>query len=63
MENTTDQFDPTAALEAHWYDTQKSDLIIQMREEQGRTQLAKNFEEAEGSVAKGLEDQDAMMTT
>jgi hypothetical protein len=21
LENTTDQFDPTAAMEAHWYDT------------------------------------------
>jgi hypothetical protein len=33
LENSTDLFDPTAAVEAHWYDTDKSDLVLKMREE------------------------------
>ena len=36
LENITDQFDPTAAMEAHYQDTEKSDLILKLREQEGR---------------------------
>ena len=36
LENSTDLFDPTAAVEAHHYDIDKTDKILAMREEQGR---------------------------
>ena len=47
LENSTDLFDPTSAVDAHHYDIDKTDRIMAMREEGGRQQFAKNFEEAE----------------
>jgi len=59
MENSTDQFDPTSAVEAHWYDTDKADLILKMREEQSREAFAKNFDDTSKDVAKGVDNYDA----
>ena len=33
LENSTNQYDPTSAVESHWYDTDKADQIMKMREE------------------------------
>ena len=59
LEKSTDLFDPTAAVEAHWYDIDKTELILKMREEQGRDHFAKNFESRDGEVSKGVESYDA----
>ena len=59
LENSTDQYDPTAAVEAHWYDTDKADLLLKMREEQGREKFAVNFESSQGEVTKGIDSYDA----
>lgn len=63
LENTTDQYDPTSAVEAHHYDVDKNDRIIALREEEGREHFAKNFEEAESDVSKGIEDYDKGLET
>jgi hypothetical protein len=47
LENTTDQYDPTAAVEAHHYDIDKTNRILAAREDAGRQQFAKNFEEVD----------------
>lgn len=63
LENTTDQFDPTAAVEAHHYDIDKTNRVLAAREDAGRQQFAKNFEEADSAVAKGIEDHDQGLET
>jgi tRNA A37 N6-isopentenylltransferase MiaA len=59
LENTTDQFDPTAAVEAHHFDIQKMERAYEMRDEQIRERFAKHFEEQGPEVAKGIDDYDA----
>jgi len=47
LENSSDQYDPTAALEAHYYDLERSQKIMKMREERALEQFAKNAEESQ----------------
>ena len=63
LENTTNQYDPTAAVESHYYDLDKTERILAAREEAGREKFARNFEEADSIVAKGIEDHDKNLET
>jgi hypothetical protein len=63
LENSTNQFDPTSAVEAHHFDIDKTNRILEARDEAGRQQFARNFEEADSSVAKGIEDHDQGLET
>ena len=61
LENTSDQFDPTSALEAHHFDPEKQKRILESKEEKAREALAKSFVEGDLQVSAGLENYDASL--
>jgi len=58
LENTSDQFDPTSALEAHHYDIEKAKRLQELKEEQSREAFSKNYMDTQSVVASGLENYD-----
>mmetsp|Transcript_36958 Transcript_36958/g.56607 ORF Transcript_36958/g.56607 Transcript_36958/m.56607 type:complete len:404 (+) Transcript_36958:405-1616(+) len=59
LEKTTDQFDPTAAMETHHYDVSYQEKLLKMQRHQKREQFAEGFDESIGGGAGGgLDDYD-----
>jgi hypothetical protein len=63
LENSTDQYDPTASVEAHHYDIQKMEKMFSMREEEYRERFAKYMEEQGPQVSKDIDDYDKSLET
>ena len=45
LENSTNLYDPTAAVESHHYDLDKANKILEMREEMAREAFTKHYVE------------------
>ena len=58
LELTSDHFDPSSALEASYYDIEKSQRLLELHEQRSRQQFEKGYLAAESEIVTGLSSYD-----